>query len=580
MSDAFAAGTSVTTSDKSVGFKETKVDNVGLFQNARVFLMSQSVTKNQQTVAGAILDLLWQSGIRVTFGIPGVHNLAFWDALGQNRPTIVGVRHEQTAAYAADGLARTTGNLAVALTTTGPGAANTVAAFGEAAISGSPIFVIASEAPISKRGRNGSRGLLHEMDDQAALFAPLAKKLHGVAMAISVEDGVTAVEVAAEMIRDLLRAPAGAGYLGIPADVLGQPFAGEIPKVEIGQELIEVDTASTVAALNNVKKIVIWAGGGATEGSEGISELAAHWNAPILTSFAGRGIAAQSPFSVKVPIHETEVEEVFGDADALVVFGSQLDGMNTKNWTIKWPAKIVVVDANPDFVLRNVNADSVITANDINKVARALISDTKPQDSWVDIDNLNNAVRSRLDSGEKSKRGTALVRAIEENWPADGVIVCDMAVAGYWTGVYADQPRPRRLVYPVGWGTLGFGLPAAIGPAAAGVRTLAVCGDGGVAFALGELATIVQEKLPYTLLIVDDGGYGMLRFDQIVMGHPERGVDLVSPDWAVLAQAFGLSFTETTVEDLGEALSLKQPGIVLVREKLHPPKSTSPRWNE
>jgi thiamine pyrophosphate-dependent acetolactate synthase large subunit-like protein len=542
--------------------------------------MSQSVTKNQQTVAGAILDLLWQSGIRVTFGIPGVHNLAFWDALGQNRPTIVGVRHEQTAAYAADGLARTTGNLAVALTTTGPGAANTVAAFGEAAISGSPIFVIASEAPISKRGRNGSRGLLHEMDDQAALFAPLAKKLHGVAMAISVEDGVTAVEVAAEMIRDLLRAPAGAGYLGIPADVLGQPFAGEIPKVEIGQELIEVDTASTVAALNNVKKIVIWAGGGATEGSEGISELAAHWNAPILTSFAGRGIAAQSPFSVKVPIHETEVEEVFGDADALVVFGSQLDGMNTKNWTIKWPAKIVVVDANPDFVLRNVNADSVITANDINKVARALISDTKPQDSWVDIDNLNNAVRSRLDSGEKSKRGTALVRAIEENWPADGVIVCDMAVAGYWTGVYADQPRPRRLVYPVGWGTLGFGLPAAIGPAAAGVRTLAVCGDGGVAFALGELATIVQEKLPYTLLIVDDGGYGMLRFDQIVMGHPERGVDLVSPDWAVLAQAFGLSFTETTVEDLGEALSLKQPGIVLVREKLHPPKSTSPRWNE
>ena len=89
-----------------------------------------------------------------------------------------------------------------------------------------------------------------------------------------------------------------------------------------------------------------------------------------------------------------------------------------------------------------------------------------------------------------------------------------------------------------------------------------------------------QAALPYTLLIVDDGGYGMLRYDQIVMGHPERGVDLVSPDWAVLAQAFGLSFTEATLEDLPEALTLKQPGIVLLREKLHPPKSTSPRWNE
>ena len=542
--------------------------------------MSQSVTKNQPTVAGAILDLLWQAGIRVTFGIPGVHNLAFWDALGNNRPQIVGVRHEQTTAYAADGLARTTGNLAVALTTTGPGAANTLGAFGEAAISGSPIFVISSEAPIAKRGKNGSRGLLHEMDDQAALFAPLAKKLHGVAMAISVEDGVTAVDVCAEMIRDLLRAPAGAGYLGIPADVLGQPFTGELPKLEIGQEVLEINTASTLAALNDAKKIVIWAGGGAAEGSEGIAELAAHWNAPILSSFAGRGIAANSPFSVKVPIHEPEVEAVFADADALVVFGSQLDGMNTKNWSIKWPAKIVIVDANPDFVLRNVNADAVIVANDINKVARTLVADTKPQENWTDISALNTKVRARLEVDEKSKRGTALVRAIEKYWPEDAVVVCDMAVAGYWTGVYADQPRPRRLVYPVGWGTLGFGLPAAIGPAAAGVRTLAVCGDGGVAFALGELATIVQENLPYTLLIVDDGGYGMLRYDQIVMGHPERGVDLVSPDWAILAQSFGLSFTETTIEDLGEALSLKQPGIIVIKEKLNPPKSTSPRWNE
>ena len=542
--------------------------------------MSQSVTKNSQTVAGAILDLLWQAGIRVTFGIPGVHNLAFWDALGNNRPKIIGVRHEQTAAYAADGLARTSGNLAVALTTTGPGAANTVAAFGEAAISGSPIFVIASEAPIAKRGKNGSRGLLHEMDDQAALFAPLAKKLHGIAMAISVEDGTTAVDVAAEMIRDLLRAPAGAGYLGIPADVLGQPFTGSMPKLELGQEILELNTAAAVDALTGCKKIVIWAGGGATEGSVGLTNLAAHWNAPILTSFAGRGIAADSPFSVKVPIHEPEVENMLSQADALVVFGSQLDGMNTKNWSIKWPAKIVVIDANPDFVLRNVDADAVIVANDIDKVANLLVADTKPQENWFDVATLNKNVRARLEVDEKSKRGTALVRAIEKYWPNDGVIVCDMAVAGYWTGVYADQPKPRRLVYPVGWGTLGFGLPAAIGPAAAGVKTLSVCGDGGVAFALGELATIVQENLPYTLLIVDDGGYGMLRYDQIVMGHPERGVDLVSPDWATLAQAFGLSFTETTVEDLGEALSLKQPGIILVREKLNPPKSTSPRWNE
>ena len=526
------------------------------------------------------MDVLWDAGIRVTFGIPGVHNLAFWDALGPQRPAIVGVRHEQTAAYAADGLARATGKVQVALTTTGPGAANTVAAFGEAAVCGSPVLVIASEAPIGKRSPDGSRGLLHEMQDQAALFAPLAKRLHGVSMAVSVTDGVAAVDIVAEMLRDLLRAPAGAGYLGIPADVLGQPFTAPRPTLTLGQEVIPIDTAAAVHALRDSQRIVMWAGGGAVDASDAVAELAAHWNAPVLTSFAGRGIAAQSPLALKAPIHEPEVEAVLAQADALVVLGSQLDGMNTKNWGLPWPSTIVVVDADPTMVMRNVDPSAVIVSNDIAAVAYELIGDTKPQAQWADVPQVNATVAARLAIDPRAQRGFALVRAIDAAWPADGAVVCDMAVAGYWAGVYGDQPRPRRLAYPVGWGTLGFGLPAAIGPAAAGLRTLAVCGDGGVAFALGELATIVQEQLPYTLLIVDDGGYGMLRYDQIVMGHPERGVDLVSPDWAVLAQAFGLSFTEATLEDLPEALTLKQPGIVLLREKLHPPKSTSPRWNE
>lgn len=542
--------------------------------------MSKNASTNHQTVAGVILDLLWEAGVRKTFGIPGVHNLAFWDALGPQRPEIIGVRHEQTTAYAADGVARTTGSLGVALTTTGPGAANTLGAFGEAAISGSPVFVISSEAPIGKRSKDGARGLLHEMDDQAAMFAPLAKKLAGVSMAISVTDGVTAVDVAAEMIRDLLRAPVGAGYLGIPADILAQQFTGTKPKLELGQEIIEVDISAAKAALETSKKIVIWAGGGAVDFSDSISALADHWNSPILTSFAGRGIAADSNLTLAAPIHEPEIEAVFAQADALVVFGSQLDGMNTKNWAIAWPKTIVLVDIDPTKTMRNVDPTAVVLNNNINGVASALLAGTSAHESWVDVSSVNKSVRDRLRVGEKSKRGIALVEAIENHWPADAAIVCDMSVCGYWTGVYAQQPRPRRIVYPVGWGTLGFGLPAAVGPAANGTRTLAVCGDGGVAFALGELATIVQENLPYTLLIFDDGGYGMLRYDQQVMGHPERGVDLVSPDWAVLAQAFGLSFTETTIEDLVDALELKQPGIILIRETLYPPKSTSPRWNE
>ncbi len=124
-------------------------------------------------------------------------------------------------------------------------------------------------------------------------------------------------------------------------------------------------------------------------------------------------------------------------------------------------------------------------------------------------------------------------------------VVVDMCVAGYWLGGYSRQPRARRLLYPVGWGTLGYGLPAAIGPAAHGIPTLAVVGDGGAAMGLGELATYTQERLPITLLVVSDGGYGMLRYDQTVAGDPHRGVDLVEPRWAELASAFGLGFVRT-----------------------------------
>jgi acetolactate synthase-1/2/3 large subunit len=130
---------------------------------------------------------------------------------------------------------------------------------------------------------------------------------------------------------------------------------------------------------------------------------------------------------------------------------------------------------------------------------------------------------------------------------------------------------------------LGFALPAAIGAATIS-PTLVVCGDGGLAFALGELATIQQEELPITILLNDDGGYGMLRYDQKIMHHPERGVDLFNPNWAKLAESFELGFQEATLANLANAIrqgeKSRKPNLILLKEKLYPPRSTSPRWRE
>jgi len=541
------------------------------------------------TTAGVILDLLARAHVKVGFGIPGVHNLGFWNALAPGRPTIMNVRHEQTCVYAADGLARATGSLAVAFTTTGPGAANTIGAFGEAAISGSPVLVISSEIPMKNR-RDGFRGVLHEMVDQSSLFAPLAKKveLNGkkITLSKSTTSAQEAIDTVNQFIALLSQAPHGCGYVGIPADILNQEFSGSVPEsfklTESGNSFSEF-ISQLKNELSAVNKVAIWAGGGATGVSEKVAQLSEHLAAPIFTSFAGRGVGIASAHYLAAPVHEPEIARALADAELLLVFGSQLDGMNTKNWTLPFPARVFVVDADPEIATRNIEVSGWLKTSDLSGVMNELLQ-TPPRSPWLDATSLATSVRQRLQSEAKSKAGIQLVSAIESAWPTDGQIVCDMAVSGYWTGVYSDPRRVRRISYPVGWGTLGFALPASIGSAAINKPTLVVCGDGGIAFAIGELATIKQENLPITILLHDDGGYGMLRFDQQVMNHPERGVDLFSPDWQTLAEAYGFAFSETDLENvagvLAERAKSNAPGIVLIKEAIYPPRSTSPRWNE
>src|ERR1700754_67589 len=131
-----------------------------------------------RTGAQLLVAGLEAAGVDVVFGLPGVHNLPLWEALRESPIRLVGVRHEQAAGYAADGYARATGKLGVALVTTGPGAANTLGAVGEAWASRSPVLVIATDIPSGLRRPGQYRGVLHETDGQAAMFAPVVKSTH------------------------------------------------------------------------------------------------------------------------------------------------------------------------------------------------------------------------------------------------------------------------------------------------------------------------------------------------------------------------------------------------------------------
>src|SRR5688572_11305989 len=210
------------------------------------------------TGAEAVVAQLEAVGVELVFGLPGVHNLALWDALRESPIRLVGVRHEQAAAYAADGYARATGRLGVALTTTGPGAANTLGAVGEAWASRSPILVIATDIPSTLRRPGAYRGILHETDGQAAMFAPVVKSTH-VAL-----DAEAVAPAAAAAVASAVTAPTRPAYLEIATDLL----AAEVPAgatVAAPAPEPAPDVADAVARLDAAKRPLLWAGGGARD---------------------------------------------------------------------------------------------------------------------------------------------------------------------------------------------------------------------------------------------------------------------------------------------------------------------------
>jgi acetolactate synthase-1/2/3 large subunit len=169
--------------------------------------------------------------------------------------------------------------------------------------------------------------------------------------------------------------------------------------------------------------------------------------------------------------------------------------------------------------------------------------------------------------------------------PDEAILVCDMCIPGYWLGGFHNPAAPRKLSYPLGWGTLGCAFPQGLGAALAERGpAVSVSGDGGFLFACGELATAAQERIPLTAVVVDDGGYGMLRFDQDRRGDPREGVDLVTPDFTSLAGSFGVR--AEAVAGLGAAfgealerhLALDEPSLLVAAAALGPPPNTSPRW--
>jgi acetolactate synthase-1/2/3 large subunit len=250
------------------------------------------------------------------------------------------------------------------------------------------------------------------------------------------------------------------------------------------------------------------------------------------------------------------------------------------------PPHLIAINVDPADATKNYAADVVLTG-DAREVTERLAAAVAPRDAPATARARLLEIRSGVAAAvmDDDPDAAAFLAIMERALPPETVVVADMCIPGYWLAGYRRVPRPRALAYPMGWGTLGFAFPASLGAALSGAgRAVCVCGDGGFLFACGELATLAEAQLPLTVVLVDDGGYGMLRFDQELAGDEPFGVDLVGPDFEVLARSFGIE--AVTVQGVGpafedalsRAVATPRPAVIVVKARLRPPPTTSPRW--
>ncbi len=548
--------------------------------------------------AGRLVEMLERLGVEMVFGLPGVHNLAIWKALGESEIRLVGVRHEQTAVYAADGYARATGRLGVALVTTGPGAANTLGATGEAMASASPVLIIATDIPSGIRRPGVYRGVLHETRDQTAMFGPVTKAARMVASADEIAGAVASCGSIA------LAAQSGPVYLGIPTDLLSAPAPGIDAAAASGIDhtppparapatdppaSLPLPLEEAAALLADAARPLIWAGGGAVRSGAGalVGELAQKLAAPVVTTYMSRGLVPPDhPCFVPGPVHAQPVGRLWDEADLVLAVGSDLDGMMTQNWLMPAPPKLIAINVDEADASKSYPVD-VTLVGDARAVLEQLVPLVPARDGLDELRTRLDSVAAEIHAAIRADDGQAaeFLEIMERALPSDAVVVADMCIPGYWLAGFRRVPEPRKLAFPMGWGTLGFAFPASIGTALADAGpTLCVTGDGGFMYACGELATVVDTRAPVTIVLVDDGGYGMLRFDQRRTGDEPFGVDLATPDFVALAASFGVparlveGFGGEFEDALRQSIATPEPNMVVVHAALTPPPTTSPRW--
>jgi acetolactate synthase-1/2/3 large subunit len=527
-----------------------------------------------RTGGDLVVETLSGLGATTVFGLPGQHALGMFDALRRSSLRYIGLRVENNAGFAADAYGRITGEAAPLLLSTGPGALTSLAALQEAAAASAPVLAIGSQIPTAGLG-GGRHGYLHELPDQAASFRGVVKSVHQIRTHSQIPSAI------AEAWKSALTAPHGPVWVEIPQDVLlaetmlpvvTAPDATPeelVPRPEL--------TALTAHLLSSAARPAIIAGGGVVraDASRKLRQLAERLQAPVVTTYGGKGAFPWThPLSLQSWLEDRHTTDFLEDADVLLVVGSGLGELSSNYHTFKPRGRIIQIEA--DLGKLESNHPALGIHADARLALQALLETVEERSDETArnrVGELLTKVADRIAAQELTLE-QSLLTSIRSALPADSPSFWDMTILSYWAWSAFDPKAPNTMHSAQGAGGLGYAFPAALGAAAADPTSpvLAVSGDGGALYSIAELATAKQYALPVTWLIIDDGGYGILR-EYLTDAFGEAAAtttatELTRPDYAALAESFGVPGVRTSPEtletDLTKALSAPGPSVLVL----------------
>lgn len=494
------------------------------------------------TVGDLVAAFLDACGVQTAFGVISIHNMPILDAFARgNRMRFVPARGEAGALNMADAFARVSGGLGVGVTSTGVAAGNAAGSLVEALTAGSPVLHLTGQ--IEREWLDRGWGYIHEAPDQPTMLKGVSKAFFRVG---APEE---ALAVLREAARTALTPPCGPVSVEIPIDV--QSAAVEIPEALAPHRIVRpppapADLDALAEAVAGARRPVLWLGGGA-RGADSAALRLADMGVGIVTSTNGRGVVPENhPMTLGAFNAAPPVEEFYGTCDLMAVAGSRLRGNETLKWKLGLPDNRWRVDCDPSMDGRGYTSSRFVRGDAVTALgglADRLTGRLRLDPAFAgDL----AAARQAAEAGLRGNLGgnwSAVLEAVKAHFPAGSPWVRDITLSNsIWGNRAVPLTGSRQGVHSLG-GAIGQGLPMALGAALAepGRRTVALVGDGGFALSLGELATLAQERAPVTVLLMNDGGYGVIRNIQDARyGGRRHYADLLAPDFAALCAGMGV----------------------------------------